>query len=89
MSHFLRAPCRPAIGVDRFLPEADARERVRRHVQRVRDIRRQRRIAASRAQRLLGERRVIVGVNDVVRETWMFRMFFVERLENGRGLELL
>ena len=84
-----RGLCRSAIGLDRFLPQAHARERVRRHVQRVRHRRRERRVAARRAQRLLGERRVIVGVNDVVREPGMLRMLLEERLEDRRGLQLL
>ena len=62
---------------------------MRRHVQRVRHRRRKRRIAAGGVERLLRQRRVIEGVNDVVREPRVLRMLLEERFENGRGFQLL
>ena len=62
---------------------------MRRHVQRVRHRRRKRRVAARRSERLLSQRRVVVGVDDVVREARVLRMLLEERLENGRGFQLL
>ena len=66
-----RAVGRHDVGVDRFLPGADARERVRRHVQRVRRRRRDRRVACAPRQRAIRQRRHVVAVNDVVRDAGM------------------
>ena len=62
---------RRQIRVDRFLPEPDARERMRRHVKRVGRIGRNLRVASSGIERARRERRHIEAVDDVVRETWM------------------
>ena len=53
---------------DGLLPEAEAREDVRRHVERVRRRRRDLRVGARGRQRLFRERRVVEGVDHVVRD---------------------
>ena len=84
-----RSFSRAAVGFDRFVPEAHSGEGMRRHVQRVRNSGRQRRVAAGRFERSLGQWRRVVGVDDVVRQPWMLRHLLEERLENIRRLSLL
>ena len=62
---------RTPVGSDRFLPCPDAREDVRRHVQRVGRRRRDLGIALCRRQALLGNRGVVVAVNEIVRHAGM------------------
>ena len=83
----LRDRARRDVRVDRFLPVADARERVRRHVQRVRRRRRDLRVAPRGVERPIGERRHVVAVDDVVREARMIRLAGDELLENRAGLQ--
>ena len=64
--------CRSAIRLDRFIPVAEPREDVRRHVQRVRCGGRDTRVLPRRIERQVGERRRIEGVDDVVREARVF-----------------
>ena len=80
---------RADVGGDRFLPLTHAREGVRRHVERVRHRRGNVGIGARGGQRLGGQRRHVVGVNDVMRETGMIRVALVERFENLRRLQVL
>ena len=51
--------------------------------------RRERRITPRRRERFFRQRRMIVGVDDVVRQARVFRMLLEERLENRRRLQLL
>ncbi len=74
---------------DRFLPHPEPRVDVRRHVQRVRHPGRDFAVALRRLQPARSERRVVVGVDDVMRDARMIRVLFEERLENGGGLKLI
>ena len=47
------------------------------------------RVAPRGSKRLFGEWRMIVGVNDVVREAGVLRVLLEERLQNRRCLQLL
>ena len=84
-----RGRARRDVGVDRFLPVAEPRKRVRRHVQRVRRRRRDLRVTPGRFERLIGERRKVVAVDDVVREAGMIRLAGDESFENRASLALL
>ena len=84
-----RSVGRQDVRVDRLLPRADTREGVRRHVQRVRRRRRDLRVAARRAQRVIGQRRHVVAVDDVVRDARMIGLLGVELLEDRPGLQLI
>ncbi len=59
---------RGQVRIDRLLPHAEAGEDVRRHVQRVRRGRRDLGVAARRRQRQIRQRRVVEGVDHVVRD---------------------
>ena len=80
---------RPDVRVDRFLPRADAGERVRRHVERVRRVGREVRVLARIWQRARRERRYVVAVNQVMRHAGMIGFDRVELLQNRRGFELV
>src|SRR5713101_1928968 len=54
------------IGFDRFLPKAEACKNMRRHVQRVRRVRRDLGIAARRIESASRERRIVVGVDNIM-----------------------
>ena len=82
----LRDRARRDVGVDRFLPVAEPRKRVRRHVQRVRRRRRDFRVTPGGFERPIGERRKVVAVDDVVREARMIRLAGDEPFENRAGL---
>ena len=84
-----RGSRRRDIRVDGVLPVADARERVRGHVQRVRHRRRDRRVAAGGVECARRESRDVVGVNDVVRVPRMLGICRKESVEDVRRLELL
>ena len=85
----LRLRRRLDVGGHRFLPQADTREGVRGHVERVGHGRRDVRVRARGRQRLVGQRRHVVGVDDVVRQPRVVRHLLVERLENLRGAQVL
>ena len=78
---------RSLVGIDRLHPIAHAREDMRRHVQRVRGVRRDIRIAQCRRQPFLRERREIVGVNEIVGHARMVRMLGKLRFENCSRLQ--
>ena len=82
-------PRRTRVGVDRFLPVAEPRKGVRRHVQRVRRRRRDFRVTPRRLERAIGQRRKVVAVDDVVREAGMIRLASDQLFENRAGLELV
>ena len=79
---------RPFAAAD-CLPHADAREGVRRHVQRVRRRGRDRRVALRGETRAGSERGDVVGVDDVVRESRVIGLLRPERLEDPPRLDLL
>ena len=66
---------RTAVGRRRVLPGADAGEDMRGHVQRMRRGRRDGRVASCRRQTLLCDRRRVVGVDQVMRDARMIRIF--------------
>jgi hypothetical protein len=76
------------VGRDRFRPGADARERVRRHVQRMRHGRREGRVAPRGGQRARCERRHVVGVDQVVGQARMVGQPREQPLQRVRRLEL-
>jgi hypothetical protein len=75
------------VGVDRFLPVADAGEGVGRHVPRVRRVRCNLRVAPRRLERAVGQRRIVVAVNDVVRQAGVIRVGGDQRFENRASLQ--
>ncbi len=78
-----------AVGGDRFLPVAHAREDVRGHVKRMRRVGRDGGIGFRRRQALLGDRRIVVAVDQVVGDAGMVRMCLEQRFEYRGGLELV
>ena len=85
----LRRLDRGDVGGDRLLPIADARVDVRRHVLGVRRGRRDLGIAVGGVEALLGERRIVVEVDQVVRDAGMLRQALGDRLEDRGALGLL
>ena len=77
------------VRIDRLLPVANAREDVRGHVQGVRRIGRHLRVAPCGRQALLGQRRRVVEVNEIVRDTRMVWLPIPDLLEDRRTLELI
>ncbi len=75
------------VGVDRLLPRSDAREGVRRHVERVRRRRGDGGVAAGRDQGAVGERRHVVAVDDVVGEAGVLRVLLDQPFEDPGRLE--
>ena len=84
-----RGLCRRDVGVNRLLPGAHARERMRWHVQRVGRGRRNRRIALCRTDGFVSQRRDVVAMNDVVGDAGMIRLTRVQLLEDRARLELI
>jgi hypothetical protein len=80
---------RPGVGSDRLLPIADAREDMRRHVLRMRRRRRNRGIALGRVEPLLGDRRVVVEMDQIVSDTGMARLAPEDWLQDGGPFELI
>ena len=85
-SGFARGRDRGEVGVDIVLPEADAGEDVRRHVQGVRRGGRDLRVAAGGGQSELRELRLIVGVDQVVGHAGMVGLGGEKFFENRGGL---
>ena len=77
------------VGRDRLLPVADAREDVRGHVLGMRRGWRDLGIASRGIEALLGDRRIVVEVNEIVRDAGMLRLALGDRLEDCRALELV
>ncbi len=67
----------------------DAGEGVGRHVERVRGVRRDLRVAPGRLQALLGEGWVVVGVDQVVRHAGMVGVLVEQRLQDLRRPQLV
>ena len=78
-----------AVGVDRLLPETEAREDVRRHVLRVRHGRRDLRVAPRSAEPARGQGRIVIAVDDVVRDAGMVRLLGQDLLEDRARLQLI
>ena len=73
---------------DGIVPQPQPREDVRRHVQRMRRIRRDRGVRARRLEAQLGQGRVVHAVNDVVRHAGMVPMAWQQLVENLAALLL-
>ncbi len=86
---FGRRARRGGVGVDRFLPVAEAGEDVRRHVERVRRIGRDIRIRLGCVETMLGDRRRIVGVDEIVGDTGMTRLRGENLAQDRRRLQLV
>jgi hypothetical protein len=80
---------RRGIGRNRFLPVADAREDVGRHVLRMRRRRRDLGIARGGVETFLGDRRIVVGVDQVVGDAGMLRLALEDPFQDRRRLELV
>src|SRR5687768_2147652 len=77
----LPAQPRLAIGLDRLAPQADAGERVRRHVKRVRGGWSYGCVALGSPRGFRCERGIVVRVNDVMRQTRVLGLLLPEPLE--------
>ncbi len=86
---FLRDTSRFDVGINRLLPVADAGENVRRHVLRVRRTGGHLGVASRRREPLLGERRRIVKVYQIMRDSRMLRLTRPDFFQDGRPLELI
>ena len=73
------------IGIDVVLPESQAREDVRRHVNRVGGGGRDAGVFAGRGQSEAGHRGIVAAVNDVVGDAGMVGLILVQFVENGDG----
>ena len=85
----LRGFHRSDVGIDRFLPVADAGVDVRRHVLGVRRGRRDLGIAVGGVEAFLRRCRIVVEVDQVVRDARMLRQALGDRLQDRRALALL
>jgi hypothetical protein len=85
----LRRLYRGDVGTDRLLPVADAGIDVRRHVLGVRRGRRDLRVAVGGVEPLRGGLRIVVEVDQVVRDARMPRQALGDRLEDRGALRLL
>ena len=74
------------VGVDVVLPEANARENVRGHVQGVGRGGRDLGVTAGGGNAELGQLRLVVGVNQIMRDSGMVGFAGKQRFENGGGL---
>ena len=73
------------VGRNGFLPQTQAHEDVRRHVQRVRRIRRDFRVRAGGVEALRGKFRGVGGVDQVMGRAWIIRRLAAKRFEDGDG----
>src|SRR5580658_321935 len=81
-----RGGCRSSdVRVDGLLPQAESREDVRGHVNRVRRIGSYSRVLARGGQSLRREFRRIGGVDQIVGDAGIVRILLEERIENGDG----
>src|SRR6266481_10104869 len=80
---------RSLIRSDRFVPHAQTREDVRWHVLGVRHPLRDGSITLSGGQSALGERRVIVAMDQIMNDAGMICVLFPQLFQNGGCLELL
>src|SRR5205085_8319607 len=79
---------RSSIRSDRFIPHPQTCEDVRRHVQRVRHPWRNRSITLRGGESALGQRRIVVAVDQVMNETRMIWVLFPKLFEDGGCLEV-
>ena len=77
------------IGGNRFLPITHAGKDVRRHVQPVRRRGGDFGITLCRFEPLIRDRRIIVGVNQVMSDAGVIRLALEDRLQDRCGLELV
>ena len=80
---------RGLIGGDRFLPVADAGEDVGRHVLRMRRRGRDLGVTHGRVEAFLGDRRIVVKVDQIVGDAGMLGLALEDRLQDGRAFELI
>ena len=80
---------RGAVAFDHLRPQAETREDVRRHVQRMRHRGGNGGVGARIGQAFLGQFGIVVGVDQVVRHAGVVGIFLEQRLENGGRLELV
>src|ERR1700730_6264219 len=80
---------RSLISSDGFVPQAQTRENVRWHVQRMRHPRRNRIISSGRGPSTLGEGGIIVARDQVMNHAGMVWVLFPQLFQNGGCLQLL
>src|SRR3954453_3892455 len=78
-----------AIGVNGFVPVAYAREDVRRHMQGVRCRRRDLGVALGSVESLPCDRRIVIEMDQVMRDAGMPRLALEDRLQDSGALELV
>src|SRR5216117_1826592 len=76
------------VGSDGFVPHPETSEDVRRHVQRVRYPWRNRIISPGRSQSTLGQRGIIVAMDQVMNYAGMVRVLFPQLFQDGGRLKL-
>ena len=81
--------CGTAVRGDGFLPVADAREDMGRHVLGVRRRWRDLGISLGGVETFLRYRRVVVEVNEVMSDAWVPRLPLEDRLQDGGPLSWL
>ena len=74
---------------DRVLPAAEQHVGMRRHVDRMRHDGHADRVILRRGERAVDQRRIVVGVNDVMAGAWVLRLLREHLLQNLAGLELI
>jgi hypothetical protein len=80
---------RSEIRRNRFFPITHARKNVRRHVLRVGRVWRDLGIVKCSSETFVGDRRIIVEMNQIMRDAGMHRLPLPDRLQNGGALELV
>src|ERR1051325_8163519 len=83
----LRGARRGRVRGDRFLPMADSREDMRRHMEGMRRSRGDFGVALGGIESLLGDGRVVVEMDQVMSDAGMPRLPLEDRLEERRALE--
>ena len=85
----LRDTLRDLVGVYRLLPVADAREDMRRHMLRVRSVRRDLGVELRRIETFFRDRRIVVEMDQIVCDARMLRLTRKYRLEDRGAFELV
>src|SRR5215469_13825448 len=79
----------PQVCRSRFVPVAQSRENVRRHMESMRHLCGRLRVGTSRFETQLCVLRIVVCVNEIMQDTWMVRLSGIHLFEQLCGLPLL
>src|ERR1700754_3050105 len=74
---------------NRFFTITHARKHVRRHVLRVGRVWRDLGVVRCRSETFVGDRRIVVEMNQILSDAGMHRLPLPDRLQNGGALELV